>query len=450
VIFLGKGYALLMEMGCGKSLTTIAVAGRAYLNGFINKLLIIAPKSLLEVWKDEFSKFADFPYSLYVLQGSSKKKKKQLELAGGEGLQVVVINYKSVSRLEEVILNWKPDFMVCDESTRIKNPAAKTSWAVHRISKHCKYRMILTGSPIVQNPLDIYSQYKMLDEDVFGTSYKYFKACYGRLNDCSCDISLIILSEFIKKVHSIAYRVTKEHAMNLPEFIDKIQPVTLEDDARELYRDIIEDYEEKEREDYNRGDYNPANILTMLLRLSQITGGFYKDEDEEECELVSTAKLEALENIVEDAAERGEKLVVMARFIPEIKAIEDMLELKGIKYAAVYGEVKDRTVEIKRFQEEPDCRVFIGQLQTAGMGITLNAASTMVFYSLSYSYGDSIQSKARIHRIGQKKTCVYIHLTARNTVDEAILKALQNKENIAKMVVDDWRKIIKQETSSQI
>lgn len=435
-----KGYALLMEMGCGKSITTVAITGRTYLNGYVNKLLVIAPKSIVNVWEEEFFKFADFPYSLTVLQGSSDKKKQQLQKVQEKGLQVAVINYESVPLIEEALIDWKPDFIVADESTRIKNPAAKTSKSIHKIAKGCKYRMILTGSPITQNPMDLYSQYKMLDEKIFGTSFYAFKNYYAVLGDYNQPVGYKNMPELIKKAHSIAYRVTKSEALELPKTIDKIQPVLLEDKAQKLYKQFVKDsYME-----ISKGEVSATNILTRLLRLQQITGGFLKaDEETERYEQVSKAKLEALEDIIETTCEAGEKLVIMARFIPEIKEICNLVEKKKLKYSMICGEVKDRAGEIQRFQKDDECRIFVGQLQTTSMGITLTAASTCVFYSLSYNYADYIQAKARIHRIGQTKPCLYIHLVVKDTVDETVMEALSRKEDIAKSIIDDWKKIIK-------
>ena len=194
----------------------------------------------------------------------------------------------------------------------------------------------------------------------------------------------------------------------------------------------------------SKSEVTATNILTRLLRLQQITGGFIRpDEESERYEQVSSAKLDALEDIIDTAISENKKLVVIARFIPEIKEICKMLDKKKIKYAHICGEVKDRTAEVERFQNEPDCMIFVGQLQTVSMGLTLTAASTMVFYSLSYNFADYSQAKARIHRIGQKNNCLYIHLVVKNTVDETVLKALEQKENIATKIVDDWRSILK-------
>ena len=140
------------------------------------------------------------------------------------------------------------------------------------------------------------------------------------------------------------------------------------------------------------------------------------------------------------ASEFCESLDTIDRDITEICKL---LESKKIKYAKVCGEVKDRASEVDAFQNNPECIVFVGQLQTISMGLTLTASSTMVFYSLSYNFADYSQARARIHRIGQRNTCQYIHLVAKDTIDETVLKALEQKENIATKIVDDWRSIIR-------
>ena len=434
------GFALLMEMGTGKTITSIAIVGKAYLTGKIKRLLILAPKSIVAVWEDEFSKFADFPYSLSVLTGTSAKKTEQLKTILHKGLEVAVVNYDSVPLIEKELAAWHPDFLICDESSKIKNPTAKMSKATYRIAKGCKYRLILTGTPIQNNPLDFFSQYKVLDDSIFGKSFYAFKNEYAVLGTYNQPIGWRKLPELVKKAHSIAFRVTKTEALDLPDTIDEIRPIALEDKAQKLYKAFVkESYME-----LSKGEVTATNILTRLLRLQQITGGFIRpDEESERYEQISSAKLNALEDIIDTAISENKKLVVIARFIPEIREICKMLDKKKIKYGHICGEVKDRAAEVDAFQNNPDCMVFVGQLQTVSMGLTLTAASTMVFYSLSYNFADYSQAKARIHRIGQKNNCLYIHLVVKNTVDETVLKALEQKENIATKIVDDWRSILK-------
>lgn len=182
-----------------------------------------------------------------------------------------------------------------------------------------------------------------------------------------------------------------------------------------------------------------TNVLTKLLRLSQLTGGFIGSDESSVAEQVSTAKLDVLEDIIDSAIEENRKLVVIARFVPELDAICAMLEKKRVNYSLIKGGVKDRDEQVARFQNDPDVPVFVGQIATAGLGLTLTAASTMVFYSLDYSMSNFEQCKARIHRAGQRMPCTYIYLAAQGTVDEKVLKALKNKANLAKTLVDDYR-----------
>ena len=437
---MAKGYALLMEMGCGKTITTVAITGRAYLNNKIKRLLIIAPKSIVNVWEDEFSKFADFQYSLSILTGSSTNKIKVLKCISCQGLEIAVVNYDSVGLIEKELLAWNPDFIVCDESTRIKNPAAKVSKSIYNIAKKTKYRLILTGSPITQNAFDVYSQYRVLDDSIFGTSFYAFKNYYAVLGQYNEPVAWKNLPELIKKVHAVAFRVTKADSLDLPETIDEIRPVVLEEKVQKLYKQFVKDsYIELS----NNKEVSATNILTRILRLQQITGGHIKPNETDKYEIVSTAKLDALEDIVDECKLNNQKLVVMCRFTPEIEDIARLLEKNKIKYSLVNGSVKDRATEVEKFQNDLDVTVFVGQTQCVSMGLTLTASSTMVFYSTSYNYADYIQAKARIHRIGQKNKCLYIHLVVKGTVDETVLEALQKKENIATSVVDRWKEIIK-------
>ncbi|MCD8157750.1 MAG: SWF/SNF helicase family protein [Clostridiales bacterium] len=179
-------------------------------------------------------------------------------------------------------------------------------------------------------------------------------------------------------------------------------------------------------------------MLTKLLRLSQATGGHLTD-DEGKGIKISTAKLEALSDITDSVTQDGKKLVVMVRFIAEMDEIEKLLQKKHIGYAVIRGGVKDRQGEVDRFQNDSECCVFLGQIAAAGVGITLTAANTMVFYSLDYSMSNFEQAKARVHRVSQKEDCYYIYLQAKNTVDSKVLKSLRDKANLASLLVDEYR-----------
>ena len=434
----GYGAALLMEMGTGKTLTTIAVEGALYHAGRIRRVLVVSPLSVTGVWKEEHDAYADFDYTLAVLKGSSDKKVDTLRHMIGEALQVVVINYESAWRLEKELVAWHPDLIIADEGHKIKSHNISASKTMHRLGASAKYRLLLTGTPVTNKAIDIFSQYKYLDPRIFGQSfysfrnYYFFMTGYGNHTP---ELKKSMEDELTRRMHSIAFRATKAECLDLPPTTDIIRKVELEARATKIYQSLV-------RESYaelSEGEVTITNVLTKLLRLSQLTGGFIGSDESNAAEQVSTAKLDVLEDIIDAAIEENRKLVIIARFVPELDAICAMLEKKRINFSLIKGGVKDRDEQVARFQNDPDVPIFVGQVATAGLGLTLTAASTMVFYSLDYSMSNFEQCKARIHRAGQRMPCTYIYLTAHGTVDEKVLKALKNKANLAKTLVDDYR-----------
>lgn len=433
-----RGAALLMEMGTGKSLTAIAITGALSQAGRIRRVLIVAPLSILGVWEEEFQKFAAFPYALAVLSGSSAKKLDTLRHMIGTALQVVVVNYESAWRLEKALTAWHPDLIIADEGHKIKTHNIAASKAMHRMGREASYRLLLTGTVITNKAIDVFSQYKFLNPAIYGNSFYAFRNRYFDMVGYGNHTPVLkksMESELTEKLHSISYRATKAECLDLPETTDMIRQIELEPAALRIYRGLVkESYAE-----LAGGEVTATNILTRLLRLSQLTGGFLGNDKTAAVEQVSAAKLSALEDILDGAVAEGKKLVIIARFIPEIKAICKLLEKRGLGYSCITGEVKNRDEQVARFQNEPEVMAFVGQIATAGLGITLTAASTMVFYSLDYSMSNFEQTKARIHRVGQRMPCTYLYLVARGTVDEKVLAALESKADLARTLVDDYR-----------
>lgn len=441
-----KGFGFLFEMGCGKTLTAIATMGAAYQMGAVKTVLIIAPTSVCSVWPKEFDQYADFKHNVVVLLGEKQKRLAALRSLANfpfEALRVAVINYESTWRegIFEAILDWNPDMVICDESQRIKEPTAKQSKAVHQIGDRARYKLILSGTPIQNNAMDLYSQYRFLDPSVFGTNYYAFRNRYAIMGgfDRRQIVGYKDLDKLIQKEHSIAYRVTKEEALDLPEQTFLTQYITMEGREKQLYDKIKRDsFAELE----NGGQVTAPTVLTKLLRLQQFTGGFIQADEGTRPEFVFRGKINALEDILEDyVIDAGKKLVIFCRFRPEIDLISASLKKKKIRFASIYGDIRieERGPIVDDFQKNPETMVFLAQIDTAGLGITLTAADTCVYYSENFNYAAYSQSLARIHRIGQRNTCTYIHLVVEHSIDETILKALAKKEDLAKTVVDDWR-----------
>ncbi|WP_423230278.1 DEAD/DEAH box helicase [Acetanaerobacterium elongatum] len=404
----------------------------------MRRVLVVAPLSILGVWEEEFKKFADFDFSLSILAGSSVKKVETLRQMNGQALQVAVVNYESAWRLEKELLTWDADLIIADEGHKIKTHNIAASKTMYKLGAKARYRLLLTGTVITNKAIDVFSQYKFLNPAVFGQSFYAFRNRYFDMVGYGNHTPVLKKSmeqELTRRLHSIAFRATKAECLDLPDTIDIIRHVYLEPQATGIYRGLVKDsYAE-----LSKGEVSVTNVLTRLLRLSQLTGGFISDDESGIVQKVSDAKLKALEDILDATLQEDKKLVVIARFVPELQAICKMLANRHVRYSLIMGGVKDRSEQVERFQNDPEVSVFVGQIATAGLGITLTAASTMVFYSLDYSMSNFEQTKARIHRVGQKNDCTYLYLVAKGTVDEKVLKALQQKADLAKALVDDYR-----------
>lgn len=431
-------------MGTGKTLTSIAITGALWQADRISRVLIVAPLSILGVWDEEFQKFAAFDYVLAVLEGSAAKKRDTLRHMTGTALQVVVVNYESAWRLEKELAAWDADLIIADEGHKIKTHNIAASKALHRLGAKARYRLLLTGTVITNKAIDVFSQFKFLNPSIFGQSFYAWRNRYFDMVGYGNHTPVLKKSmepELTARLHSISFRATKAECLDLPETTDVIRHVDLEPQAMRIYQSLVkESYAELSSGEQGAPVAVTApNVLTRLLRLSQLTGGFIGNDETAAVEQVSAAKLAVLEDILDSAMQEGKKLVIIARFIPELRAIVRMVEKKGLRYAMISGAVKNREEQVSMFQNDPDVPVFIGQIATAGLGITLTAASTMVFYSEDYSMSNFEQTKARIHRVGQRYPCTYIYLVAKNTVDEKVLLALKDKADLAKTLVDDYR-----------
>ena len=436
-----------------KTLTAIAIMGAGYRMKEIERVLIIAPTSVVAVWPKELEDYADFRYTCRTMLGDKATRLKQMQdLIAFKlpALKVAAINYESTWRegIFAALQEYDADMIICDESQRIKTHDAEQSKAIHKLGDAARYKLILSGTPVQNNAIDIWSQYRFLDSSIFGRNFYAFKNHYCKMGGFGNKqiVGYKDLDDLIQKEHSIAFRITKEEAIDLPEQTFMTRKVQFDKKERQLYDRIRRDsFAELE----NGGQITATTVLTKLLRLQQLCGGFLVDDTATKPQLVSRAKLDALSDIIQDyVIEGGRKLVIFARFIAEVDSIielgERLLAKQGKSLVAIYGAIpkEQRGAIVDQFQKDPDTVLFVGQIDTAGTGITLTAADTCVYYSKNFNYATYSQSLSRIHRIGQKNRCVYIDLEVEKTVDETISKSLTKKEDLAKTIVDSWRDVL--------
>jgi SNF2 family DNA or RNA helicase len=331
--------------------------------------------------------------------------------------------------------------MAIDESTTIKTPTAKRTKNIINLGKHAKYRRILTGSPITKNPLDLYTQCEFLDPYLLDfASYYSFRNRYAEMKTMHLrGRSIQVVSEFKNlgelsdTVKTFSERVLKEDCLDLPPKVFMKRYVTLTADQKKLYNQM----KEQALAILNGKMTTTMTVLTQLMRLHQITCGHFTADDGS-TQAVDSNRLNELMSVLD---ETEGKAIIWANYQLSVGEIIQRIikEYGEDSYVHYYGltSQEDRQNNIRKFQNDPNCRFIIGTPQTGGYGITLTQAHTVIYYSNSYDLEKRLQSEDRAHRIGQKKTVTYIDLICEDTVDEKIVKALRDKINIASEVMGE-------------
>jgi SNF2 family DNA or RNA helicase len=445
--------ALFADMGTGKSFMLINNISMLYDRGAINAALIVAPKGVYRNWVNtEIPKHIP-DHVVYRLAAWSPSPKKA-EVAAldslfevSEDLKILVMNIEAFSTqrgasfAQRFLINHSA-MMAIDESTTIKTPGSKRSKNTEKVGTHARYRRIMTGSPVTKSPLDLYQQCAFLSEDCLKTpSYYSFQARYAvtverRLPSHTFKqvVGYQRLDELKGLLDDFSFRVKKEECLDLPDKVYVKREVDLTDEQIKAYNQM----KDMALALFDEGMMTTVNALTQLMRLHQIACGHVKLDDGTVLELPNR-RVDELLSVVE---ETDGKIIIWATYRHDIEAIKLALqkaygmESVGTYYGETDSDERQRVVE--EFQD-PDSalRFFVGNPSTGGYGLTLTAASVVIYYSNSFDLEKRLQSEDRAHRIGQTKNVTYVDLIAVNTVDEKIVKALRDKINIATQVLGE-------------
>ena len=445
-------YAYFMEMGTGKTKVLIDNLAMLYDKGKVDGALIVAPKGVVKTWYEQELPThlpTHIEYKKILWQSNiTKTQKEKLEslFELGQDLHILIMNVESLStdkgvKFASKFLNSHKVLMAIDESTTIKNQAAKRTKNIISLGKYAKYRRIMTGSPITKNPLDLFSQCEFLDPWLlnydsfyaFRNRYAKMKNMYLRDRTIQVVDAFQNLGELSEKVKGFSYRVLKEDCLDLPpkNFIKRY--VTLTPDQKRIYEQM-----KKEAMAILNGKVTTTmTVLTQLMRLHQITCGHFTADDGS-TQSVESNRLNELMLVLEEI--EGKAIIWANYQLSVSEIIQRIIKEHGKdSYVHYYGltSQEDRQDNIRKFQNNPKCRFLIGTPQTGGYGITLTQANTVIYFSNGYDLEKRLQSEDRAHRIGQKKNVTYIDLIAEDTVDEKIVKALRSKINIASEVMGE-------------
>ena len=458
------GAMLWWGMGSGKSYASIGIVK----DQKAQTVLVVCPKSVVPTWIKEFAKHTNNEFTIIApMKGSVAKKAKEIEkklnFKRDKKPKVVILNYESIWRpgLGHTYDKWKNltdkglirridwDIVFVDECQKIKSAGSKVSLFFKLLRPKAKKRIALSGTPTPNAPVDIYGIFRFLDPSIFGTSYQRFRMRYCEMGGFEMRkiVRYIDQDQFNKKVYSISDKVETEDVVELPEFVDITVECDLSPKARKAYNEF---HKEAVLEFASGTELTAQNILVKQLRLSQMTSGIIKDDDGVE-HIIDTSKLDILEDLLLSI---DEPCVIFTRFRSEVTQIRAMIEKfprKGERERIVC-QIASQIDERDKF-ESGEAEICIVNIASGGTGLNeLVRARYCFYYSTGYSNGDYLQSKGRVRRPGSDvtKKVLYYHIVARDTMDEVIRKAIENKLNIIETVLADFSKHVSRKTPKQI
>ena len=415
----------IVTHNCGKSKAAIDIIR----NRQSKKTLVLSPLSVVSVWPRQVAThWGDDPPRVLALNSGlvNKKAARLREMIDGDSL-IAVINYDSAWRepLRSILLKQKWDAVVFDEHHKSKGPGTKTSLFASALRNSAKFRIALSGTPMPKDLLDLYAQLRALDPGLLGTSFVKFRnehAVMGGYQNKQV-VRWQNVEKLMRRVGKIMFRVETPDELDLPPATFIPIEVELSAAERRVYRQMKDSLVV----DLKSGEsVSSTNVLSKLLRLQQLAGGYIHDRERNEFERFGSSKEEILLDLMTDM---NEPVVVCCRFREDLRAVQRCAEKLNRKYGEVSGERKDVAGTW-----DGDEMVLGVQIQSGGLGIDLTRARLCVLYSTGYSLGDYEQFLARVLRPGQKRPVTYYHMVCKGTVEEAIEASLRAKKNVIEFV----------------
>lgn len=477
-----KNSALLLDPGLGKTKVVLDfIAARKF-----RKSLIVCPKALLFVWRDEVAKHR-WDKSVYVIKGTSwENEQKEIEAA-----DIVVLNYNKASILEKQLVKLKPDFLGLDEAL-IKDPYSLRTETLTRMGKKIPYKMLMSGTLVNNSVLDVFAPVRFLEPSLTGKAFSTFRDryCYmikEKLKPGETRKARVFQGSYrnIPEARSILEAVSivmkKEKWLRLPD--KKFFPIyiPMSEAQRSVYFDLAENYItslERFRDHYGEEDFVEVDSpLTVMCKLTQVSNGFvYKNiegdiiaGEEELCEVKTKKKkgkrqtfffyeqpkVNRLKHLLTEELS-GRKVVLWFNMKAEATLIEECLKELGLSYRIIGGGDPNIEHKVKEFNEDPDIKVLVCQAKSVNYGLTIlgkknsededlyipeltisTLVYTHVFYSLNFSLEVFLQQQDRSHRIGQTMQVEYYLLLSNNPTDIGIWDRLQEKIEIRESVLVD-------------
>jgi len=438
--------ALFWDMGLGKTRTCLEIYKYYKVLNPDLKLLVVCPLSLVNsAWGEDIRRFTNLSSVPFKNLG---KRVPDIVIVNYEAL----ISKRNLPVIEDIISSY--NFMcVLDESSRLKNHSSVTTKTLLELSDMFRYRIIASGTPMPNSELELWGQMNFVRPEILHASFYAFRNKYFHMerNGKTLQVQGQYISKsemrnflskgwkyaisaynrqvLMSKIAPFTHWIKKEDALDLPDKIDQIREIELNSKEMKAYKDM----ERHLVAEIDGEEITAPVVLTKLMKLRQATSGFFYTESGDVAEISNSSKLNELEEILEELG--NQPVIIWTQFHYEVESIQSFISKKygSDQVVTLYSGTKNREDSISKFKTN-QVRYLIAHPRSAAHGLTFINCKTMIFYSLDYSYEAHAQARDRIHRIGQKESCLYIYIIAKETIDHQLLDVLHKKQSLQDIV----------------
>jgi SNF2 family DNA or RNA helicase len=434
------GGCLADDMGLGKTVQTLALLQSEKEKGDIGTSLLIMPTSLIYNWEMEAAKFTP---NLKILTYTGTLRVK--DVSRFSKYDVVLTSY-GITRLDiESLEKFYFNYVILDESQVIKNPTANIAKAVMQLKS--RYKLTLTGTPLENTTLDLWSQMTFINPGLLG-GQSFFKKEYQQPIEKKGDEAKT------KKLNGIIRpfmlrRLKSQVATDLPEKVENIYYTNMTAEQEKKYEEIKSFYRDKILELIDKEGINSSRmtILEGLTKLRQVSN---HPKMIDQHYTGSSGKLEDVSHMIENALLEGHKLLVFSQFVKHLEIVKDMLKDRKIPFAYLDGSSTDRKEQVEKFNKSPDLKVFLISIKAGGLGLNLTEADYVFILDPWWNPAVEAQAADRAHRIGQKKKVFTYKFITRNSVEEKILTLQKRKLQLSENLIQNEENVVKSLTREDI
>lgn len=448
----GFGGCLADDMGLGKTIQVLAMLEKQRITssqtttGRKNKKtkivkqpsLVVAPRSLVYNWLNEASRFTP---DLKVLDFSSSQRTD--DKFNFEDFNVIIVTYGTLRRDIKTLSKTSFNYIILDEAQVIKNSTTATAKAVHLLNG--SNRLALSGTPVENHLSDLWSIFEFLNPGILGSASVFKEVTKSDLPDENeCELLRKALRPFILR------RTKLQVAKDLPPKTEELITCEMGTEQKKQYNELKQYYQKSLKEKISQSGLNNSkiHILEALLRLRQ--SACHPGLIDKKLINSESVKLETLVEHLLELKEEGHKSLVFSQFTSMLAIISDKLKESGIKYEYLDGKSRKRQEIIERFENDPDCTVFLISLKAGGVGLNLTSADYVFIFDPWWNPAAEMQAIDRTHRIGQTKPVFAYRLICKNSVEEKIIELQKAKRFLAESVISTDESILSSITSEEL